>query len=377
MVKSANVIGSKALIALSLVLVAALALPVVSCAPKAPEEAAPVVNVRIHSQMPVGHYVTESVDLFIKEAEARSRGSLKFTHYPAMQLYTDIAVAGVLSDGGVEMAQVQGLYFVGKVSEVAGGLLPGFYNDQDHYFRAAYDTDHGGGFVDKILEPAFEKKANVKVLSFLGYSINLCTLTNKSVRKVEDYKGLKIRSLGKSASVLLQALGAAPVVMSASDVYMALQRGTIEGVFSGLTSFYERKWYESAKYVQNYYTGSANFSLAANLDFWNKLTTSQKKAIMEAALIAEIYSIDKALTGDDEARKALIAAGVEVYDFPRSEVQKVNELARPPLIKMVNEDLGTDVGGQIVKMLEDTLDAKTTWQNCCKQHNKRLLDTLK
>jgi len=324
-----------------------------------------------------GHYVTESVELFIKEAEARSKGTLKFSHYPAQQLYTDMAMANVLPEGGVEMAQIQAMMFAGKVPEIFGGLLPGFYKDQDHYFRAAYDAGPDGGFMDWVIAPAFDEKANTKLLTCMGYSINLCTLTNKPVYKLEDYKGKKIRSLGKSVSILLQALGAAPAMISSSDIYMALQRGTIEGVFSGLTSFYERKWYESAKYVQYYYTGSANFNMAANLTFWNKLTPAQRKAIAEAALIAEVYSIERAMADESRAREALKAAGVEVFDFPAAEVKRLHDLARTPLTEMLEEDLGKELAAQILTTIDASREAKASWKDACEKHGKRLLAELK
>lgn len=378
MTKSGRSIIKKALVILCVAVIAAATLPVVSCAPKAaPEEAVPVVNIRVHSQMPVGHFITQTVDLFIKEAETRSKGSLKFAHYPAAQLYTEVGIVDVLQKGGVEMAQIQPMSFFGKVPEIEAGFLPGFYKDQDHFYRLAYDIQHGGGLMDKLFEPAFEKKANVKMLNLLGLSITLCTFTNKPVYKLEDYKGLRIRSGGKPISVFLQTLGIAPVVISSGEIYMALQRGTIDGTFHALSAFYERKLYESAKYCQYYYTGPSNQALAVNVDFWNTLTTSQKRAILEAALVAELYSTQKAMEEESKARKELTSAGVEFYDFPPSEVKRIQELARPALIKMLKDDLGEEVSTLVMQMAEKTQDAKTSWQDCCKEHNKRLLEALK
>lgn len=377
MVKSARLFSNKAMIAFSLVIIAALVLPVVGCAPKAPEEAAPVVNIRIHSQMPVGHYITETVDLFIKEAEARSKGSLKFTHYPAAQLYKDMDMINVLPKGGVEMAQISTSMFFGKVPEVSGAAVVGLYDSFEQAIRLCYDIDHGGGYTPKVLEPAFEK-INIKLLSFLCYSICTVTATTKPVRKVEDYRGLRIRSLAKSVSVLLEAVGAAPVIMSAADMYMGLQRGVIDGVFTGATSIYERKLFEVVKHMQDLSLWiPSGFSLAANLDFWNSLAPSQKKAILEAALIAEIYSTERAIQGETDARKSLISQGLEIYDFPAGELQKFNGLVRPAITEMLRKDLGEEIGNTVQTMLETTREGKTTWKKCCELNNKRMLAEIK
>jgi len=369
-----RVISRSALIIISCALVVALVLPVASCAPKVPEEAVPVVNVRIHSQMPVGHYVTEAVDLFIKEAEARSKGTLKFAHYPSQQLYKDLEMVSVLPTGGVEMAQISSLMFFGKVPEVTGAALLGSFETYDHAVRFSYDLDHGGGYTSEVLDQAFEEKANIKLLSYICYSPSAVMGTTKPVHKVEDYKGLKIRSLGKSVSVLIDAVGAASVIMSAADMYMSLQRGVIDGVFTGITSIHERKLYEVTKHVQDFglFVPSA-FSLAANLDFWNKLAPLQKKAILEAALIAEIYSTERAIEGEGEARKALLDKGIEVYDFPPTEREKFYGLVRPAIISMVKNDLGEELGSKLEAMVKATRDAKTTWRDCSEQNNKRLL----
>ena len=45
-----------------------------------------VIKIKLCSQMPVGHYNTVALENFIKDAEKRSNGVLKFTHFPAGQL---------------------------------------------------------------------------------------------------------------------------------------------------------------------------------------------------------------------------------------------------------------------------------------------------
>ncbi len=377
MFKLARTHRHRVLMFLAVILAVVLVLPAANCAPKAPEGAVPVTNVRIHSQMPIGHYLTESIDLFIKEAEARSKGTLKFTHYPAMQLHKDIEMVDVLPKGGVEMAQISSLMFLGKVPELGAVAAFGLYKDYDHAVRATYDVEHGGGLTPKVLEPGFQK-ANIKLLSYVCYATSSIIATTKPVHKVEDYKGLRIRSLGKTVSVVIESLGAAPVLMSAADMYMGLQRGVIDGVLTGATSIYERKLYEVVKHLQDFdlWMPSA-FSLAANLDFWNKLAPSQQKAILEAALIAETYSTERAIQGEAEARKALKDKGIEVYRFSGAELDRFYGIVRPAIIQMIKKDYGEEKGGMIIGMIEATRDAKTTWKKCYEINNKRLMAEIK
>ena len=48
------------------------------------------VNIRITGHMPVGQVCSTACEMFIKEAEKRSNGALKFTYYPAGQLAMDV-----------------------------------------------------------------------------------------------------------------------------------------------------------------------------------------------------------------------------------------------------------------------------------------------
>jgi len=315
--------------------------------------------------------------MFIKEAETRSNGTLKFTHYPASQLYTDTQIVDVLPKGGVEMAKVNGLLIAGLVPEVSTAWIPGYYKDQDHYYRVMYDVDNGGGLSDKIIEPWFENKANIKLLGMQASGLNMSTLTTKPVMTLEDFKGLKVRSVGRPVSVFLESLGCAPVVMSSSEVYMGLQRNTINGTFYSFSAAADKKLYEVAKYAQDYYTGPSNFVLCANLDFWKKLTVTQKRAIIEASSVAELWSIQAAMDDDLSVRKKLQDGGVEIYKFSASDQQKMYELARPGLIKMMGDDLGEELANSVIQIMEGPRDTGTTWQDSCKQHTQRLLDALK
>ncbi len=346
--------------------------------PLTAEGADPVKTVKIHSQMPVGHYVTKAVDLFIKEATAETKGAFKFIHYPAQQLYKDADMPDVLPKGGVELAQINGAMWIGKVPETGTFSIPSFYQDLDHYYRDLYDYKHGGTLSDFIGKGWVRN--NVIHLVTLLYSPNNCVLCNKKIRKMEDYKGMKIRGWGKHLTACLNAWGSAAVVMSSSEVYMAMQRGTIDGVFSGMTSHYSRKWFEVAKHV-NVIEGFAPavFDLLANLDFWKSLSAEHKKGFLRAGLKAEIFCINAAVETWKKAEKALQAKGVDIYYFPAEEAQKMTKAARVVLEKelLENKALPPGTADYVFKTLADTLNAPTTWQEACKLHNELVLSRVK
>jgi len=75
-------------------------------------------------------------------------------------------------------------------------------------------------------EPAETK--DVKVLFVFAHSPGFFH-TNKPIEKMEDLKGLRIRSTGTSAKIA-EALGAVPVAMPQSQTYEALQKAGLNGI---------------------------------------------------------------------------------------------------------------------------------------------------
>lgn len=65
--------------------------------------------------------------------------------------------------------------------------------------------------------------------------------------------------------------------MSSSEMYMAFQRGTVDGGTTGMPAAVSRKVFEVQKYmtIANYTT--AQFVIQANLEWWNKLPTGSER----------------------------------------------------------------------------------------------------
>lgn len=334
-------------------------------------------KVRVHSQMPAGHYVTKAVDLFIEEANKLSNNTLQFTHFPSQQLYKDSEMPGVLPKGGVEMAEINGSMFIGKVPVIGIGSQPAAFDNLDHFYRYYYDYQNSKAMV--LMADGYEKQSNIISLGSLLYSPNNAIMTTKPIIKLEDFKGKKIRGWGKTLTAILEKWGAAGVVMSSSDVYMAMERGTIDGVFSGMTSFWARKWFEPAKYV-NVIDGflPSPFTLAANLDFWNGLHPDQQRALIDAAHTAEVWCIKAAIQGWEDAQKGLESKGVQIHVWSPEDAKVLREEARIAIFDdLVTKPLGEEMANNVKKWIEVTRTSTMTWEEACAKNKERLLSRVK
>lgn len=307
-------------------------------------------NIKVACQMPADHFDSKAVELFIKKAEEKSNNTLKFQFFPAAQLYSDHDLVDVLPKGGVEVAQIGLDRHIGRVP--AGHFAYPYFVGPNAYFRWWYDKKDDAGLYYKVLKPAFAKD-NINLLSSLNYATTYAIITNKPVHTIADYKGMKIRTSGKSLGAVVEALGAKAVVMSSADVYMALQRGTIDGALSGTSSFVSRKWYEVAKHVQLVPLGNIPFGFAANMDFWKKLSPEQQKAVEEAAREMEIWAVNASIEDHERALDVMKKADVEIYDFPQEVQDEIAETGLKAVQTIVEPDVGEAVWTEAMQLLSN------------------------
>lgn len=313
--------------------------------------------------MPVGHYTDEAVKMLIDEAVKESGGTLEFAQYPAQQLYEDLEIVDVLPEGTIEMAQTDPARFAGRCP--TGNIIStsGYFKDIDHYFRFLYDTKNGGGYFYKYMQPDWEKNGNAKLLATSLYAPNYAVITVDPVTEVADHQGLKIRASGSTVAVVLEALGASPVVMSSSDVYMAMERKTIDGGASGLTTFVSRKWFEVGKNVSIFQWGPVPYVIAANLDWWNSLAPEQQTSIEKAARIAEAYPVEAGLASIDSDIQQLKDSGCTVYEFNDAQAAEIRALIKQKMDVFMQESMGAEVTAEALAMIAATENGSATWQD--------------
>jgi TRAP-type C4-dicarboxylate transport system substrate-binding protein len=138
---------------------------------------------------------------------------------------------------------------------------------------------------------------------------------------MEDFKGKRIRGYGEISTEILKALGGAPVFMSVGEVYLALQRGTIDGVLTSTCSVYERKFYEVTKYFTLIRCGEIQNQPAVlvNLKKYQQLPADMQKLLVDASKDAQDWGLDIALKGTDDCLAKLKEGGMEIYNLPEQE----------------------------------------------------------
>lgn len=294
------------------------------------------ITIRFAGTLPVAHHITKAQEHFKKLVEEASKGNITVQVYPAGQLYKDVDLVDVIPKGSLEMAIANLGQWAGLTPQLAIFDMMGAWDSEAHFYRVQDD-----GMVRDIVAKALEKK-NVLLLNTIDYGEGTY-ITNKPLKKLEDFKGMRIRASTEYNTIQVLALGGASSLLSSAEMYQGLSLGTIDGAISGPSSFISRKLYEVAKYDMRNFQGRGNFGTVVSLRWWNGLPSDVKEILTKAGKDTEAWSRKAAHEADAQAweKLALIPANV-VYTVDPAEFARWSKITLPPQVKQFKDRVGKD-----------------------------------
>ncbi|MBN1546930.1 MAG: DctP family TRAP transporter solute-binding subunit, partial [Syntrophaceae bacterium] len=275
-------------------------------------------------QLPPAHFLSKAVEGFAQRVMQGTGGGIEFQIYPAAQLYRDKEIVDATRTGGIEMGMVPLMRWASIEPDVQILDLPFLFSSSDTAEKAL------DGLVGKMIENRMARH-RVRLLGLWPYGFMQISNNVRQIRSPGDIKGLKIRSWGGMASKVLKILGASPVTLSASEVYIALSKGTVDGAVSGLSSFRDRKYYEVQKFATVANILYAPGAIFINEKTWNKLTLEQRNVMVEASRWAKSFALKEMILDDDKALKDLRERGMEISVLSPAEIDQWKAVTRPVL----------------------------------------------
>ena len=138
---------------------------------------------------------------------------------------------------------------------------------------------------------------------------------------LNDLNGLKIRALAGPTTASIKALGAAPVTVTAPDLYSSLERGVLDGLvwaWAGVDSY---KVYEILHYWTDQPIISGTTAMIMNLNKWNSLPADIQKAIMSVSGKYGARFSGQTAWGPSEVENVLQKAKKGNFDFTKVELK--------------------------------------------------------
>lgn len=171
--------------------------------------------------------------------------------------------------------------------------------------------------------------------------------TTKKITTPDDLKGLKLRMPDSPAWIFLgKALGANPTPLAFSELYLALQTGTVDGQDNPLSTDRAAKFYEVTKQIVLTNHLVDGLILCINDQTWNALSPDQQKVIQGAANAAIDYNNTNRITDEKSILDFFRQQGLQVYS------PDVNAFRQHVLDAYRNDPISKDWPPNIIQKLD-------------------------
>lgn len=183
---------------------------------------------------------------------------------------------------------------------------------------------------------------SIKGLGFWGKGFRVLA-TNKEINTLEDLKGIKLRTMeNKNHIATWKALGANPTPMSFSEVYTAIEQGTIEGQEQPFDILDSYKFYEVLDYATsvNMIFDTCVFMMSTSV--YEGLTAEEQKIIDEAAEIAIEFARQDALENVNKNIANMEDHGMIVNDLSEEERARAIESTKE-IEKSIRKEIGDEI----------------------------------
>ncbi|MDQ0135985.1 tripartite ATP-independent transporter DctP family solute receptor [Neorhizobium galegae] len=293
-----------------------------------------------------GHPQVTGMEKFAEIVKAKSGGKIEIKLFPGGVLGGDVQTVSALQGGVVEMLVLNAGILSSNVKAFGAVDLPFLFNSGEEADKVM-DGPFGKSLADKL--PA------TGLVGLAYWELGFRNLTNnrRAVTKLEDIKGLKIRTLQSPIPIeLFNSLGANAVPLPYTELYTALETGTVDGQENPFANIINAKFYEVQKYLtvtRHQYNPQI---VLISKKFWDGLNDEEKGILQSAATEARDFQRKVSREADAKALDEIKKTGMQVTELSPAETQKIRDAVKPLIDKF-----SADVGADTVSLLFKELDA--------------------
>jgi len=292
------------------------------------------------------HPQSIGLQLFKQIVEERTKGELKVNLYYNSQLGGERESVEQVKNGLLEMATASAGPMTTFNPRFMVLDIPYAFND---YNEAWMVTDGPAG---QALFKSCEE-IGLKGLGWFENGFRHTTNSAKPVKTIDDFKGLKIRTM--EAPMHMEAfklLGANPTPVPWTELYLVMQQRVVDGQENPLANIWEVKMYEVQKFTSLDGHIYDPMPLVANLDWFNDLTIEQQNIIETAALLGQNYSRAVNAAREEYIVGLLEQKGMAVNPVSEAEKAKMRDATQAKIVQMIKEKTDPKFVDQWISSIE-------------------------
>ena len=298
----------------------------------------PIVNAIDHPQ-------GLGVQKFVEVVDKKSGGKIKIKIYPNGTLGGEQQVAAAMQGGTVELSAMSPAQIVGTIKEFVVLDFPFSFAN-----TAQADAVLDGPFGRKLMD--YMPAKGWVGLGFMEQGYRSISNSKRPITKLEDIKGLKVRTILNPLYVdMLNTLGANAVPMPFPELYSAMETKTVDGQENPETTVDASKFYE----VQKFFSATRHIynpqMVMVSKKFWDSLSTDEKKIFEEAMVEARDVQRKAARAMTEKSRKVMLDNGMKLNEIEPAELARMRAAVKP-----VTDKYAAQLDPSLVKAFQAELE---------------------
>ncbi|WP_035426011.1 TRAP transporter substrate-binding protein [Halalkalibacterium ligniniphilum] len=311
---------------------------------EAVESSGDVKTLRLSIGVNEGHPQEIAAQKFKELVEERSE-DFKVEVYHSGQIADDRTATEMLQLGSLEITIPSTSPVVNFVPEYGVFDLPFTIPNAE-----VADKVLDGPFGDKML--GLLESQNIVGLAWWENGFRQLTNNERPVATLEDVKGLSVRTMENEIHIdAWAALGANPTPIAFTELFAALQQGTIDGQENPYPNIEMSRFYEVQNYMSNTNHVYTPFVFLMSKPVWEEMTEEQQTLIREAAVEAGQYNREVNRQGDQESLDKL-KEELEFTEISPEEIQRFRD-AVAPVIEKHADAIGREIVEEYLAEIEN------------------------
>lgn len=275
-----------------------------------------VITIKIASDETEDTPCSKATEVFKELVEEKSGGSMTVEYYSNSAMGDEREIAESVNMGNLEMGIIAGCMLPTYDEDWYAVDMPFVWKDREQMYSLL------DGELGQILKDGLAEKSKIQALDFADGSFKVLLSGENEVRTVDDMKSLKFRAQESQMNMsIYKAWGSTAVPMGMSEVYTALQQGTVDGVDTSPLYQVTQKFHEIGKSFTKTNHQALLMVSIINKDFLNSLDEDQQQIILDAS--KEAYSVkEREIVVEDEevACKTMNDAGCKQIELTEDEL---------------------------------------------------------
>lgn len=289
----------------------------------------------------------QAARLFAKLINERTKGKVEVQVFANGSLYKDAEELEALNNGYIQMIAPALSKMSPQVPELGAFDLPFLYNNMAGYHQAL-DGSIGQQISTQFVTKGFEP------LAFWDNGFKQFTNNFRPIIFPKDLENQKIRIMPSSVlDMQFALLKAKPMEMGFNDVYVALEKGHVDGEENTLSNIYTKRFYRIQKYMTISNHGYIGYVVLMNKKFWESLSPDLQRIMMDTMKEVTEWERKKALEINEKQFKLIEACKCIEIQTLSSEQKKQWKSLFQPLYQSIEAKLGKNFINQLREISQD------------------------